>query len=137
MPMIYVSMRKGTSTQYRKAIAGSIHRAMMDVMGLPEDDYNQVTHQLDPEDMIFDPNFWGVERSPNTIFIQMFFNPRPDEMKARLFGAIVENLEREPGLARGDVMMNICETGMANWWAQGREIDPVTGLDIRMKAPAA
>ena len=132
MPIIYVSLRKGTSSAHRKAIAHSIQRAMIDVLKVPNDDYFQVTHELEPENMIYDPNFFGVARGPNAVFVQLFFNHRPAALKAALFNAIADNLVREPGLRRQDVLMSICETTFENWWAEGRTVNPQTGTDARM-----
>lgn len=47
MPMIQVWMRSGKDKAYRAAVSAGIHQAMMSVMNLPEDDYFQVTHELE------------------------------------------------------------------------------------------
>ena len=133
MPIIYVSLRKGTTPAHRKAISQGIQRAMIAVLKIPNDDYFQVTHELDAENMTFDPNFFGIPRGPGAVIIQLFFNYRPAALKAALFEAIADNLTREPGLRREDIFMSISETTFENWWAHGRTIDPRTGTDARMK----
>ena len=135
MPLIYVAVREGNTPEQKKRIAGAIHAAMIDVLGLPEDDYNQVFLESSVENMVFDPNYFGLARSPKAIFIQMFFNHRPAEMKSRLFETIADNLVRDAGMRREDVLQTICETAIENWWALGRTIDPETGLDSRMGKP--
>ena len=50
MPLIQVWLRKGTAPAHRQGISKSIHRAMVDVLGIPEDDYFQVTHELEKEE---------------------------------------------------------------------------------------
>jgi len=94
MPVIYVSIREGNAPEQKKRIAAGIHKAMIDVMGLPEDDYNQVFLESSADNMIFDPNYFGLYRSPKAVFIHMFFNHRPAEMKAKLFETIADNLVR-------------------------------------------
>ena len=79
---------------------------MVDVLGLPEDDFNQVFLESSIENMTFDPNYFGLHRSPKTVFIQMFFNHRPDEMKTRLFETIADNLVRDAGMRREDVLQD-------------------------------
>ena len=132
MPLIYISVREGNSPEQKKKISEGVHQAMVDVLGLPEDDFNQVFLESSVENMTFDPNYFGMHRSPKAVFIQMFFNHRPDEMKARLFETIADNLVRDAGMRREDVLQTICETANANWWAVGRTIDEETGLDSRM-----
>ena len=82
MPLIQVWLRKGTTQEHRKSIADGIHRAMVDVLAIPEDDYFQVTHELDAEDMLFDPNYFGLPRSERFIMVRLSFNARPAAMKA-------------------------------------------------------
>ena len=132
MPLIYVSIREGNTLEQKKKISGGIHQAMIDVLGLPEDDYNQVFLESSTDNMIFDPNYFGLFRSPKAVFIQMFFNNRSPEMKAKLFETIADNLVRDAGMRREDVLQTICETANENWWAMGRTIDEETGLDSRM-----
>lgn len=137
MPLIYVTMQKGRSAQHRDAIRSSIQTAMIEQFGIPADDYSQVMIQVDPEDMKFDPNFFGIARSPDTVFIDMRYNERAPEPKIRLCEAIADKLVISPGLDRADIMIVVKEVAPANWWVHGRTVDPDTGTDSRMSAPAA
>lgn len=132
MPLVYLSLRKGSSTEYKNKIAVSIHKAMKEVLNVPEDDYNQVTFDQEPEDMMFNPRYFGIERSAKTVFIQMFFNTRPPEVKAALYTAIANNLVESPGLRKEDIGIIVVETAPENWWAYGREVNPSSGFDKRM-----
>lgn len=132
MPLIQVWMRAGKDKAYKAAISNGIHQAMMSVMSLPKDDYFQVTCELEEENYIFDPNYFGMPRSPDFLMIRLSFNARPAAMKQRLFEAIADNLVKSPGLRREDLGMSIVETAFENWWAHGRRVDKDTGTDARM-----
>ena len=132
MPLIQLWLRKGTTPQHRRSISKGIHRAMVDVLGIPEDDYFQVTHELDAEDLLFDPDYFGLPRSERFIMIRLSFNARPAATKQKLFETIAENLVKNPGLDKADMGMSIVETAFENWWAHGRLVDPATGTDSRM-----
>ena len=132
MPFIHVAMRKGTSSEYRRAIANSIHEGMLQSMkGLPKDDFFQLTHELDDDNFNFDPNYWNKFRSDKMIFIQFFWNARAAVVKNIIFETIADKLVATPGLRREDIIMNITECAPENWWCDGREIDPMTGNDSR------
>lgn len=134
MPLISVYMKKGVTREYKKAISEGIRQAMMDVLGLPEDDYNQVTFEMEPEDMRYDPNYFNVPRSQKAIFFSIIFNVgRTAETKQRLFKAISDNLTKDPGMRIEDIMGFIMETAAENWYAYARTVDPITGFDSRMK----
>ena len=134
MPLITVYVRTGNTDEFTSEIAAGVQRAMIDVLGLPDDDYFQVTHELAPADMRYDPNFFGVARGPNAVMIELAFNARPAEVKQRLFEQVADNLERSPGVARADLFMSIDERDPANWWAFARTVDPETGTDSRMSS---
>ena len=135
MPLIHVYLRKGVTKEYKKAISDGIHRAMIDVLGIPLDDYNQVTFELEPEDMRYDPNYFGVYRSEKVVFFSITFNTgRSPEMKKRLFDAVAANLTKDPGVRTEDVMGMIVELARENWYAYARTTDEETGLDSRMVA---
>ena len=42
MPFVRISLRQGTSLEYRKALADGVHRAMVEVIAIPTDDRFQV-----------------------------------------------------------------------------------------------
>ena len=132
MPLIEVWLREGKPAPYRKAIAESIHRAMVDVMKIPEDDYFQVTYEMSAENLIYDANYFGVPRGEDMVLIKLAFNARPAAVKQRLFETIADNLVANPGLRREDIGMSIAETAFENWWAYARAVDPETGTDARM-----
>ena len=132
MPLINVYLREGTTAEHRQAIASAIQKGMIDVLNIPDDDYFQVTHELDAENLIFDRNFFGVARSDDAVIVRLSFNARPAAAKQALFEAIADNIVDSAGLDRNDLFMTIVETAPENWWANARTVDAVTGTDSRM-----
>lgn len=132
MPYVTVALKKGTTVEYRRGISNSIHRAMVDVLGIPEDDHFHVFNELDDANMIYDPVSFGVERDGRMMFVWMYINERPKEVKDRLFAAIAERLEQDPGVQKSEWGIVVIETGRDNWWAYGRAVNATTGYDTRM-----
>ena len=133
MPLIYLTLKKGKPAEYRHAIHKGIQNALIEVFNLPLDDYAGVTIQADPDEMYYDPNFFGVPRSEDLIFIDMSWNKRTPEIKLKLFEKIADNLEANPGIKRADVLLTVKETPSENWWVHGRTVNPETGLDSRIE----
>jgi phenylpyruvate tautomerase PptA (4-oxalocrotonate tautomerase family) len=131
MPLVNVTLRQGTTPDYRTAVAEGIHRAMVEALEIPEDDRFELIHEQAPENMLHDPVFFGVERSDQSVFIQIFVNVRPLEQKQALYRSIVENLTREPGVRKEDIFIGVVEVAPENWWADARHVDERTGLDAR------
>lgn len=132
MPMTKVYLKTGASPEHKKAISDAIHRSLVDVLGIPDDDRYHVFHELADEDLISAPVAFGLERRREAVFIQPYFGPRPTEVLQRLYQALVGNLASSAGLESRDVYINVVESPSANWWADGRVLDPRTGFDERI-----
>jgi len=120
MPLVNIQLRHGTTPAYRRAIADSVHAAMMEVLGIAADDRFEVVNEHAPENLIHDPMFLDVPRSDRSVFLQLFLNRRSGDQKQRLFATIVERLARDPGLAPEDIFIGIVEVDAENWWAFAR-----------------
>jgi len=49
MPLVNISILKGKSPEYIKAVADGVNSAVIETMNFPDDDRYQIIHQLDPE----------------------------------------------------------------------------------------
>lgn len=134
MPMTKIYMRKGSTAEHKLAISDAIHRALVDEIGIPDDDKYHVFHELDPENLVSASVAFGLERRDEAIFIQCYFGKRPEDQLRALYRALVDNLIEGAGLESRDVYINIVESPSANWWADGRALDPNTGFDERIAA---
>ncbi|GAA5162527.1 tautomerase family protein [Amycolatopsis dongchuanensis] len=132
MPLVNVHLRRGTTPEYRHLVSEAIHRAMVDVLKIPEDDQFHVFHEVDPENFVIQPVVFGLPRGERAMFIQLAFNQRTAEQKTELFRAIVANLRSFAGVGEEDVLLVAFETARENWWAAGRVVNPETGYDERM-----
>jgi len=52
----------------------------------------------------------------------------------QLYRELVPNLIEHTGLETRDIYINVVESASANWWADGRRLDPATGFDERIAA---
>ena len=116
MPLVRISLRQGTSVEYRKALSDGVHRAMIEAIAIPPDDRFQVITEYLPEELIYDPQFLGVHRSDHVVFVQitMSFGRKPQQ-KRRLFKRMAEILAQAPGLPPQDLFINLVETSWENW----------------------
>ena len=134
MPIINISLYEGKSPEFKKKISDAIHAAMTEVLHVPLDTYDHFFFDKAKSDMVFDRNYFGIERTEGMIFIQFFFNARPPALKAKFFDRVAHEITtRVPSHRQEDLLMCIVEVAPENWWAYGRTIDPVTGFDTRMK----
>ncbi len=134
MPMSKVYLRKGSTPEHRLAISDSIHRSLIQVLGIPDDDRYHIFHELEADNLITAPVAFGLERRAEAVFVQLYFGGRPIEQLRELYVVLVADLVEHTALERRDIYINVVESASANWWADGRVLDASTGFDERMAA---
>ncbi len=69
MPIARIDLAEGKSPEYRAAIGEIVYNAMVEILKAPKDDRFQVISEHRSSDFIFDPHFFGIERSQDCVFI--------------------------------------------------------------------
>lgn len=116
MPLVRVSLRRGRSAAYRKAILDGIYRAMLSTFDVPEEDRFMVISEHDETDFSYSPTYLGINRSDDLVMIQITANnTRTVEKKKAFFRQLVDNLKADPGVRPEDVFINLVEVLPENW----------------------
>jgi phenylpyruvate tautomerase PptA (4-oxalocrotonate tautomerase family) len=116
MPLVRISLQRGKPLAYRKAVADAVHRALVDVIGIPEKDRFQIISEHEAENLIYDREYFGVARSDDQIFIQISLRRgRPDGLKQQFYRRLVDLLAAAPGLRPEDVAIVLTENSDADW----------------------
>lgn len=134
MPMTKIYLREGTTPEHKRALSDAVHQALVEVLGIPEDDRFHFFHELADENLITEPVAFGLERRRQAICVQLYFAHRSEAVLNELFAALVANLTRGTGLETRDIYLNVIESASANWWAEGRVLNQQTGFDERIAA---
>ena len=74
MPLVRIDLAVGQSSDYRRTIGEVVYDAMIDILNVPKDDRFQVITEHAAGDFIFDPNYLGIQRSKDCVFIQVTLN---------------------------------------------------------------
>jgi 4-oxalocrotonate tautomerase len=116
MPLVRISLRSGTSPEYRKALADGVHRAMLETLAIPPDDRFQVVSEYPPEGLFYPQQYLGIQHSDRVVFVQitMSFGRKPQQKRA-LFKRLAEILAASPGLPKQDLIINLVEVAWENW----------------------
>jgi 4-oxalocrotonate tautomerase len=116
MPLVRISLLQGTTPEYRKAIGGGVHRAMVEALAIPPDDKFQVISEHAPGALVYDPQYLGVQRSDRVVFVQITLSAgRKPMQKRKLYKRMAEILQESPGLAPADLVINLVEVVWENW----------------------
>ncbi|HMD41774.1 MAG TPA: tautomerase family protein [Candidatus Acidoferrum sp.] len=116
MPLVRISLREGTSPEYRKAIGEGVHRAMIESLAIPPEDCFQVITQHPPDGLIYDPQYLDVKRTEGVVFVQITLSfGRKPQQKRLLYKRMAEILGQNPGVLPGDLLINLVEVNWENW----------------------
>jgi len=116
MPLVRIDLRAGKSAEYRKELGGGVHRAMIEALAIPPDDRFQVITEHPAEGLIYDPQYLGMRRSDNVVFVQITLSAgRKPQQKRKLFKRMAEILAESPGLKPDDLVINLVEAVWENW----------------------
>src|SRR5262245_7881753 len=116
MPLARVSLRRGKSAAYKRAVAAGVYRALRETFEVPDEDRFIVIHEHDDDEFIFSETYMGFARSSDLIIIQITVsNTRSIDQKKALFARIADVLSEDPGVRRDDVFINLLEVAKENW----------------------
>ena len=128
MPLTTIALRKGRSAEYRRAVADSVHSALVETIGIPADDRFQLIDQYDADSLVYDKRFLGIERTDDIIIIRITLRSgRSREQRTSLHRSIAEKLSRSPGVRPEDVFIALVENDYADW-SVGRGEAPLMKL---------
>lgn len=117
MPIQTISMYRGRTPRQKQRIADCVQEALV-YAGYPDNDRFQKLVEYANDDFLIDPTFPNHAASPRTkdfLLIEIWISSgRPDSMKQDILDRINENLQREFGIRRSDIMVMFCETAREN-----------------------
>ena len=116
MPFTRISLLKGKSSEYLRAISEGLDRALVEAFDVPPNDRFQAFHQHEPGELVFDRTYLGGPRSDDFIlFAVIAGRPRSKAVKQAFYQRLVALLAESPGVRPEDVMVIITTTSQEDW----------------------
>jgi len=116
MPLVRIALAKGKAPAYVRAISDGVHQALVDTFNVPADDRFQLIHQYEQGELIYDPDYLGVHRTSDVVFINITASEGRDlATKKSLYKAIADRLATNPGLRREDVLIVLSPNKREDW----------------------
>jgi phenylpyruvate tautomerase PptA (4-oxalocrotonate tautomerase family) len=107
---------KGKSPEYLRVLSDNLHRALVEMFDVPEEDRFQVFHQLASDEFVFDRDYLCGPRSDDYVLIAITAGrQRNTQTKQAFYRRLADLLEKAPGIRRQDVMVVISTTEADGW----------------------
>ncbi len=116
MPLVTITVRKPKSADFKSAVLGVVHEALI-ASGVPAADRFQRVLELDAEDFRFDPLYPDLqsERNDDFLLIEILFSVgRSVKVKKKIVQDIMTGLSGK-GFNPENVMICFKETSWENW----------------------
>ncbi len=127
MPLVKITIRKGKSTEYKKALLDGVHEALVLSFKIPEHDRFQMLYEL--EKGCFEA---PSSKTDNVTVIEItVFKGRSNEAKKQLYKAVVDNLAEDPDIKGDDITIVLHEPPLENWGIRGGKL--ASEVDIGFK----
>jgi phenylpyruvate tautomerase PptA (4-oxalocrotonate tautomerase family) len=116
MPFARIDLVQGKSADYRKTIGDVVYDAMLETLKAPKDDRFQVITEHPADGLIADPNYLGIQRSKDCVFVQLTMNEgRTIDQKRAFYKAVAHGLHQRLDIRLEDVLINLVEVRKENW----------------------
>jgi phenylpyruvate tautomerase PptA (4-oxalocrotonate tautomerase family) len=116
MPLVRITLRKGKSPEFLRAVADSVHDALVAQANVPSDDRFQVVDEVETDRLIAHPTYANAQRSEGVVFIEITLNAgRTLEVKKALYADIAARLQASVDVRPDDVLISLTEVTKENW----------------------
>lgn len=116
MPFIRTNLPQDTSPAQQQGIVEGIHQALVDSIGMPQDELFNLVTPYAPGQFWFSRTFNGGARSDSMVVIEITMRRgRSDAMKRALYAAIAHNLQQRADVAPQDVFIFTHENDYSDW----------------------
>lgn len=115
MPLVRIDLIRGRKPDQVRAVGEHIHRAIVEVMKVPERDRFQIITQHEAYELYAEDAGLGFERSENVVMIQITTQAgRSTNLKQRLYRRITAELSLT-GVDPSDVFISYVENRAEDW----------------------
>jgi phenylpyruvate tautomerase PptA (4-oxalocrotonate tautomerase family) len=117
VPLVTLTVRRPKSPEFKAAVLGAVHRALV-ASGVPQPDLFHRVLELEAEDFRFDPTYPDLARprSAEFVLVEVLLSVgRSLKVKRKIVADVLAAVAVVPGLDPEDVMVVFKETSWESW----------------------
>ena len=116
MPFVEIFVSENRTPSQRRRLGDAIQQALVETVDVPQDDRFQAIHVLANADLVYDPAYLGISRSPEFVAIRITLRAgRSAAKKQALYRAIVTRARDAIGIRAEDVLIVLSENQPLDW----------------------
>jgi len=115
MPLVRIDLIKGRPDAQVQAIGAAVHRALVEILNVPERDHFQVITEHLTGRLVYNASYLEIERTDGIVLVQVFLSAgRTPELK-QAFYARAAALLAEAGVRPQDATITLSENQRGDW----------------------
>ena len=71
MPLVRISLIRGKTPEFIRAISDGVHHGLVEAYGAPLDDKFHLIHQHEREEFIYDRDYLGIHRTDDLVILNI------------------------------------------------------------------
>jgi phenylpyruvate tautomerase PptA (4-oxalocrotonate tautomerase family) len=116
MPLVRITLRKGHSPEFLRAVSEGIHEALVQQASVPADDRFHIVEEVEGDHLVAHATYGGVNRGEGLIVVQITLNAgRTPEVKRALYADIARRLNVSVDVRPDDLLISLVEVTKENW----------------------
>ena len=116
MPFVRIDLIAGRTEAEVTAIGGAVHRAMVEILNVPERDRFQIITEHPPGRLIYNDSYLGVGRTDGLVVVQILLSAgRTAEQKQAFYARTAALLAQDANIRAGDVTIALIENTRGDW----------------------
>jgi phenylpyruvate tautomerase PptA (4-oxalocrotonate tautomerase family) len=116
MPFARIDLLKGKTPEFRATVADIVYKGIVNVLKAPDGDRFIVLNEHTPDNLIYDVNFLGWNRSPDFMLIQVTSTVGNNtDAKLAFFRYISDGLKTQLAVRPDDLMINMVFVDRSDW----------------------
>ena len=110
MPLVNISILKGKTPEYKKAIADGVNSAVIETMGFPNDDRYQIINEVEKDCLEYQ------DRDNDRVMMFLIMRTgRSNKAKQAFYKKVIDNLASNPGIPPENILITIVENHDIDW----------------------
>jgi phenylpyruvate tautomerase PptA (4-oxalocrotonate tautomerase family) len=116
MPFIRTHIPQDTPLGQQQSMVKGIHQALVDSIGMPQDELFNLVATYAPGQFWCSRNFNGMNRSERVVVVEITLRRgRSDAMKQALYAGIARNLAQQAAVPPADIFIFMHENDYSDW----------------------
>ncbi|SIO09482.1 Tautomerase enzyme [Singulisphaera sp. GP187] len=116
MPFARIDLAQGKPSEYRATVADVVYEGIVGILKAPDGDRFMIIGEHAPANFIYDPDFLGIKRSPDLIYVQVTSTVgNTKDQKLAFFRYLADELNRRLSVRPEDVFISLVFVDREDW----------------------